>query len=118
MVMGTFRAGKSVSHSGTLSSVADSNFFQVKLPAGVDADFSLAGIQPGSDFDLYVYRSDYSPIACSVTRGADSKNVKTEFGHVQNSNIVIVEVRSYTWNANSPTYTLTLKGVADGVTAP
>jgi hypothetical protein len=118
MVMGTFRAGKSASHSGTLSSAADSHFFQVKLPAGVDGNFSLAGMQPGSDFDLYVYHSDYSPIACSVTRGTALENIQTQFGHSQNSNIVVIEVRSYAWNASSPTYTLTFKGVADGAAAP
>jgi hypothetical protein len=69
-------------------------------------------MQSGSDFDLYVYGPDYSPINCSVTRGDVQENVEARLGHSHNGNLVIVEVRPYAWTAGSSTYVLKLSGAS------
>ena len=73
MLLGTLHAGKSISHAGKLMSAGESHFFQIKLPASVNLSISLGGIRSGSDFDLYVYRPDYAPINCSLTRGGATR---------------------------------------------
>jgi hypothetical protein len=108
-ILGTISAGQTISASANLQSATDRNFYRVALPAAVDADITLTGIQPGSDFDLYLYHTDLTPIGCSITRGTGTESITTQFGTTQNSNIAIVEVSAYSWSASSQSYTLSVK---------
>ena len=112
--LGTMSAGQSLSHSGNLASATDRHFYQVTLNAGIDANISLSGMQAGSDFDLYVYHSDFTPIGCSLTRGTGADNVKTSFGATPTDNTVVVEVRSYAWSAAGPSYSLSINAIKLG----
>ena len=112
IIIGTMSAGQSIVDPGNLTSATDRHFYQITLSAGTDANISLSGMQAGSDFDLYVYRSDLTPIGCSLTRGTSSENFKTTFGASQSSNTVLVEVRSYAWSTASPSYSLSVNGSA------
>ena len=111
-ILGAISPGQSLSDSGNLAAATDRHFYQVTLNAGTDANISLSGVQAGSDFDLYVYRSDFTPIGCSLTRGTGPENVKTSFGVLQTSNTVIVEVRSFAWSAAAPSYSLSINATA------
>jgi hypothetical protein len=107
--MGTFVGGTSASVGGSLSSSNDSRVFRFNLIGGVEATISLTGMHGGSDFDLYAYRGDLTPIGCSINRGTTTETVKTSFGGgTQSLNAVIVQVRPHAWDSGAPQFTLSL----------
>lgn len=115
-ILGTMPAGASQSVSANLSSATERHYYQITLPAGVDASVSLSGMQSGSDFDLYLYDANLSPIGCSLNTGTTSEAFKTQFANAQTSNVVIIGVTPRTWNSAASGYSLSTSAI--GVGAP
>ncbi|HSS98000.1 MAG TPA: hypothetical protein VLK33_13260, partial [Terriglobales bacterium] len=109
---GTLHAGQSISISANLHTAADRDFFQFNLGTGATATVVLSGIQTGSDFDLYAYRADHSLLTSSTTRGTGSETITIQSDPAQALTSFILEVRSVTWSAASPSYSLLISAAA------